>query len=429
MRTFVCMNLKHIHRYTYVALSAGLLTLILHTACSGGDKGSRQREHAKPAPQATVDTALTSRLRHFASQPRPRGNFGFYVYDLTADKPVYGVNENQAQSSASCLKLLSGVAGLQLLGTKHLYTTSIHSRGTMQGDTLHGDITFKADLDPQLREPDLMMFAQALRRKGIRRLDGRLRLDLVISEPVESEEHWYPWDLTFSQYGILYKGTDRISRHLRAALQSQGITVAESQVLLAPLPRGSHCHLRFIRSIDRVTRRMWKNSSNTQATAMLYTIGHKANPKASPTLAGMQYLRTFMRDSIGLRDSSLVIHDGCGLCTHNHLTPAALTAILRYGYHHKPIYRLLHQQLSIAGVDGTLRREMAGPKLRGKIRAKTGTLSHPYGISSLAGYCQGSNGHLLAFAIMDTDMSVLDARVLQRKLGEALVAAPARPSR
>jgi len=52
---------------------------------------------------------------------------------------------------------------------------------------------------------------------------------------------------------------------------------------------------------------------------------------------------------------------------------------------------------------------------------KTGTLSHPYGISSLAGYCQGANGHLLAFAIMDHDMSVLDARVLQKKLCEILV--------
>ena len=94
---------------------------------------------------------------------------------------------------------------------------------------------------------------------------------------------------------------------------------------------------------------------------------------------------------------------------------------MRYGYKDKAIYRLLHNNLSVSGVDGTLRREMASPILRGKVRAKTGTLSHPYGISSLAGYCQGANGHLLAFAIMDHDMSVLDARVLQKKLCEILV--------
>ena len=82
---------------------------------------------------------------------------------------------------------------------------------------------------------------------------------------------------------------------------------------------------------------------------------------------------------------------------------------------------MLDNHLAVSGIDGTLRRELASPKLRGKVRGKTGTLSHPYGISSLAGYCQGSNGHLLTFAIMDYKMSVLDARVLQRKLCEIMV--------
>ena len=82
---------------------------------------------------------------------------------------------------------------------------------------------------------------------------------------------------------------------------------------------------------------------------------------------------------------------------------------------------MLDRNLSVAGVDGTLAREMTGSNTRGKIKAKTGTLSHPYGISSLAGICEGSNGHVLAFAIMDSEMSVLDARVLQRRLCEALV--------
>ena len=36
-------------------------------------------------------------------------------------------------------------------------------------------------------------------------------------------------------------------------------------------------------------------------------------------------------------------------------------------------------------------------------------------------YCKGENGHLLAFSIVDSEMSVLDARVLQKRLCEALV--------
>ena len=62
--------------------------------------------------------------------------------------------------------------------------------------------------------------------------------------------------------------------------------------------------------------------------------------------------------------------------------------------------------------------------MKGKIKGKTGTLSHPYGISSVAGFCKGANGHLLAFAVMDSEMSVLDAHVLQKKVCKLLVSAP-----
>ena len=76
--------------------------------------------------------------------------------------------------------------------------------------------------------------------------------------------------------------------------------------------------------------------------------------------------------------------------------------------------------LSISGVDGTLRHLVSDPRMRGRIHGKTGTLSHPYGISSLAGYCRGNDGHELAFVLLNSDMSVLDAHVLQRNLCKAL---------
>ena len=79
------------------------------------------------------------------------------------------------------------------------------------------------------------------------------------------------------------------------------------------------------------------------------------------------------------------------------------------------------RNLSISGVDGTLHRLLYDPRLKGQIHGKTGTLSHPYGISSLAGYCKGVNGHDLCFAFLNSEMSVLDAHVLQRKLCLVLV--------
>lgn len=391
-------------------------------ACTGnGDEEQKATENIVKEG-ATVDTALVGRLKDFAAKPRPEGKFAFHVYDITADKPVYGCNDTLALPSASCMKLLSGIAGLRLLGCNYHYWTAIFMRGTVTADgTLNGDIAFRAGLDPQLMAPDLNDFAKAAKKKGIKRISGKLVVDLAITEPVKSEEHWFPWDLTFSKYGLFYKGKERVIKALKASLRGQGITVKDEQIVMAAVPKGAKCLYITRRYIDDVVKRMWKNSSNTQATAMLYTIGNRINPKGDPVTTGVEYLRKFMADSLSLRHPSLCIHDGCGLCTHNSLSPLALTTILRYGYHDKSIRASLNRNLSIAGVDGTLVREMGGAKLRGKIRAKTGTLSHPYGISSLAGFCEGANGHTLAFAIMDSEMSVLDARVLQRKLCEAMV--------
>ncbi|MGI6222926.1 MAG: D-alanyl-D-alanine carboxypeptidase/D-alanyl-D-alanine-endopeptidase [Prevotella sp.] len=395
-------------------------TVVMLMSCGGGKKENKKVEKNKE-PQAVVDTALQSRLDKFAKKPRVKGRFGFYVYDLTADKPVYAFNEKVAQPSASCLKLLSGVAGCYLLGTDYQWKTEIYRHGKIVNDTLRGDLIFKGDLDPQLTPQGMNTLVKMMKKQGIKAISGKVVFDLVLTEPVKSEPHWYPWDLSFSRYGILYKGAPKVQKAFAAALRNGGTHVRDSQLVLGRLPKGSVMLVRFRRPISLVLRRMWKNSSNTQATSLLYTIGHKVDPSQSPTAMGVKYERHFLRNILNERDPHLVVHDGCGLCTYNQLSPLALTTILKFGYSHKDIFRMLWICLPISGVDGTLRTELANRELRGKVRAKTGTLSHPYGISSLAGYCQADNGHLLAFAIMDSDMSVLDARVLQRDLCKAMV--------
>ena len=176
-----------------------LATTIFYGCSCSGDSTSEinARTDTQDIP---IDTALRGRLADFAGKPRPEGKFAFHVYDITADKSVYGCNDTLALPSASCMKLLSGVAGLRLLGTNYHYWTAIFTRGKTAADgTLKGDIALRAGLDPQLMAPDLNEFAKAIKKKGIKRFSGKLIIDLDISDPVKSEEHWYPWDLSFSK--------------------------------------------------------------------------------------------------------------------------------------------------------------------------------------------------------------------------------------
>lgn len=399
-------------------IAAISLALLAFTGC--GKKGEN-----KPAAQQQktnniqIDTTLRSKVEKFATKPRCKGAFGLYVYDLTADKPVYGNNEHQPQPSASCMKLLSGVAGLHLLGTSYLYHNGVYTNGSLKGDTLVGNLGFKGELDPQLTAEDVSGLIHAFKDKGIKRFTGKFYVDILLHDAVKAEEHWYPFDLQLSKYSILYRGDAFVLRTIKNALRQNGISFKDDQIVLSALPKGSHCIYRFNRHINLVIQRMWKNSANTQATSLLYTIGHQYNPKATDMpSAGIQYLKKFIKEELHSSEKGIVAHDGCGLCTQDALTPYFLCEILRYGYANKPIYNMLNQFLAISGEDGTLRRWPA--TVKGKIHAKTGTLSHPYGISSLAGYVHAANGHLLCFAIMDSDMSVLDAHVLQKDLCEIL---------
>lgn len=412
---------KHFSRIT-----TALLCMLMLTTAACGSKESKKatNQSDKKAVAVNVDTALQSQLKKFCTQPRVKGRFGLYVYDLTANKPVTAVDIDHAQPIASCTKLLASVAALNKLGADYTYRTTLYTRGKVEKDTLRGDIMLMAGLDPMLKAEDLTIFTRHLHQMGIRYIDGKCLLNLKLKEKVKAEQHWYPWDLSFSSYGILFKGPDAISTAMKRALAATGIRMKGDCEVGAPSSKEAKewtGRFRYMHPVSNVTRVMWKNSSNTKATSLLYTLGYAVNPHSNGSAdafanAGVKYIRAFLRDSLKMRDTALVIHDGCGLCTHNHLSPRALVAVLTFGYHHKPIYNQLMRNLSISGVDGTLRHLLFDPRLKGKIHGKTGTLSHPYGISSLAGYCKGADGHDLCFAFLNSEMSVLDAHVLQRKL-------------
>ena len=406
-----------------LALQTVLLALLL-PLLAGCHKDSA-KESAKPVAKAKssvpVDAGLQQRLKEFVAAPRVSGRFSLSVYDLTAGKPVYAYNEHEPQPSASCMKLLSGLAGYHLLGTHYNYVTSLYTKGSVANGTLHGQIILKGSADPQFSADDLQALVRKLRASGVTALDGNVVLDLLLNDPVQAEQHWYPWDLERSKYGLLYQGSSRIGRTLVATLRAQGIKVDGNAVGVGRLPKGSRRVAHSLRTLDRVVERMWKNSSNTRATAMLYTIGQHTAGNDSAQTRGVAYLKHFLTETIGEHNPKLVVHDGCGLCRYNRLSAHALVDILRYGYQDRALYNKLQRYLSVAGVDGTARSLLSSADVRGRIHCKTGTLSHPYGISTLAGYCEAPNGHLLAFAVLSSEMSVLDAHVLQRRMCKIMV--------
>lgn len=118
-------------------------------------------------------------------------------------------------------------------------------------------------------------------KRGLKTFTGKFYIDILMTEQIQPEEHWFPYDLTLSKFSILYRGKDFMERTLKNAFRQEGIKFNDDQIVFAPLPKTSHCVFRLNRNINMVIRRMWKNSANTQATSLLYTMGHHANPKTA----------------------------------------------------------------------------------------------------------------------------------------------------
>ena len=120
-------------------------------------------------------------------------------------------------------------------------------------------------------------------------------------------------------------------------------------------------------------------------------------PSSSPLTVAVPEVEKVIEKS-GASTSYVEIADGSGISLYNYVTPSTQVAMLRYAYNNKLIFSALYPSLPIAGIDGTLSSRMGNGKAYKNVHAKTGTVS---GVSCLAGYVTASNGHILAFSIMN----------------------------
>lgn len=167
-----------------------------------------------------------------------------------------------------------------------------------------------------------------------------------------------------------------------------------------------------------VLQRAMKNSDNLSAEAILYnTAAKETGKKMLSREDGVKVIQRVVTE-LGYNPDDYNLVDGCGVSLYNYLSPDLLTAFLKYAYSQKRLFRELYPALPIAGVDGTLSGRMKNGKAFNNVHAKTGSVT---GVSSLAGYATASNGHQIAFVIINQNvMKNSKARAFQDKVCELL---------
>jgi len=142
-----------------------------------------------------------------------------------------------------------------------------------------------------------------------------------------------------------------------------------------------------------------KVSQNLHAEMLLRELGLKARGMGSFE-SGLEELKRFLL-SAGLKPWDFDLTDASGLSRQDLVTPDGMVQLLRHMWKspHREIYA---QSLPLAGEDGTLDWRFSRSSARGRIRAKTGTLTN---ITALSGYATAADGKVLAFSILANNFS------------------------
>lgn len=341
--------------------------------------------------RARIDTILKK------SETIKTSQFALMVYDLTSDSLLYAVNEKQTLRPASTMKLLTAITAIDKLGGSYQFKTYLKHTGAVVDSThtLNGNVYVVGGMDPRFNRDDLIAFVESLKKLGVDTIAGNLCADRSFKDKDLFGEGWCWDDDNPVLSPLVYSRKDQLMEKLLSELNEQGV-VLKGEIVDEIAPSASNIICSRAHSIDQILSRMMKESDNLYAESMFY---HLASLRGKPArAAGAKIQEQNLMRRMGLDPSHYRLADGSGLSLYNYITAELEVAFLRYAYENSTIYNHLSPTLPLAGYDGTLAKRMKGTKAAGNVRAKTGTLTC---VSSLAGYAKASNGHILAFCILN----------------------------
>ncbi len=149
-----------------------------------------------------------------------------------------------------------------------------------------------------------------------------------------------------------------------------------------------------------------KNSQNLYAQLLLQTVGAEVEtqqpsagppsvPEATTADSGLRLLPALL-DKIGASTNAASLEEGSGLSRQNWVTPHAIVQLLSW-VPRQSYGSVWMDSMAVGGVDGTLRNRLLHPAVRGRVRAKTGSLT---GVAALSGYVTNRLGQGTVFSIV-----------------------------
>lgn len=140
-----------------------------------------------------------------------------------------------------------------------------------------------------------------------------------------------------------------------------------------------------------------KASQNVHAELLLRRLGAaRGKPDVAGGLEGVRAMLT----QAGVPERAATLADGSGMSPYNRVSPRAVVTMLRWAAG-RPWAAEFRASLPIGGVDGTLRNRFREGGLKGRVFAKTGSLT---AANALSGYLLTARGETLVFSLLASDV-------------------------
>jgi D-alanyl-D-alanine carboxypeptidase len=219
---------------------------------------------------------------------------------------------------------------------------------------------------------------------------------------------------TYSYQHLIANPPYTIAGAFKNRLKAGGITIEGKPDVIEKHNDSLDSKLTFLTDFRRpvfdVINIVNKDSDNYLAEILFKMIG--AN---SGFLTNNAYGTRQITDSIlhkcGIDSSECVLNDGSGLSRRNLITIESLINILKVSYK-SDFYNELKNSLSIASLDGTLKKRFKQTFAESNLHAKTGTLRN---VSALAGYVTTRDGEEFAFVFNGSNVGAY--KMLENEIG------------
>ncbi|MCU0331978.1 MAG: D-alanyl-D-alanine carboxypeptidase/D-alanyl-D-alanine-endopeptidase [Ignavibacteriaceae bacterium] len=345
------------------------------------------------------------------------------IYNPLTQDTLVSINHTETMIPASNTKLFTSAAALELLGGDYPLSTKILADDDDISDgTIEGNIYIKGFGNPTFTTEDLEKLINQLYQSGLRKVTGNVIGDDTYFDNVYSRDDWISEEhanvklppisaLVIDRNRTIIskkrKGRYRnyfvnvenpplfAAKTFREKLISYGVEVTGNS-LSGQADENAKPLLDSSIKLRELLQIINKHSDNFYAECLFKTLGSAYSGQQGNSFFSTQAILNFIEDnsiySIGTK-----IVDGSGISRFDQVTAGALVGLLEKVYFNFKQFDDFFNSLSIAGVDGTLRKRMIGTPAENNFRGKTGTLN---GVSSIAGYVTTADDDDIIVCIM-----------------------------